>query len=813
MSRFEAPPGIVTNGLVLNLDAGDPDSYTRSQPPYVEVLVVAGGGGGGSHVGGGGGAGGLIYNSAYQLTNTAAITVTIGAGGGGGAADKRGDNGSNSVFGSLTAIGGGGGGTWGGAGNPDGLNGGSGGGAAGTQGVQYATGGTGTAGQGNNGGNVGPRSGGNASGVGGGGAGAASLSRADASDPTQINGGDGLPFSILGTSYYFAGGGGGGAYSSVSGGNGGAGGGGGGASSYGTPGTGDTQSINPANNGNAGSGATGGAGAVNSGGGGGGGAGGNAGVGEAGGSGIVIVRYPGLPAATGGTITYLNGYTIHTFTSSGTFTPYLWNDVSGNGNNGTLTNGPDFIPNVNGGTFSFDGADDYVSVSNGMNALVGTNQVTFSAWIRRSSAPNYWAGIISNKINATDGISLLVNPSSKIFFQYDSTSGVYAIDGGATLEINMWYNIVGIYDNVGLKTYLNGVLNDSAADAGKSIASTGNMDIIIGAQQPLSSYFPGEIANIKIYNRGLTAAEVQQNYNAQRARFGLPYVATSGLGSSGNPATSAQQLYNNGISQDGVYYINNGTTTVPTYCEFKNGEGWMLVMNIKSDYFGDSKLTWNDYNNWINVGEDLGTVFSPFLGGQYRNRDLYNYMPNEKWMIKVHNNGSEFDGGSWAAWELIEPGNTMVTIMNTPGQSGGGTQVTNDYYAQVGMGTSGYASGLFWCPIARTLGHLRVNHLLVNNGSRILGSEQYLETSNTDRTRGLSNHYAIAGTALDNQGLAPWNSHVSPYVNTANTSPYSSNYRQFTTTVFPDSSNSNTATQGTVTLSDGRYMHYGIFIK
>ena len=45
MSRFEGPQGIVTNGLVLNLDAGDPDSYTRSQPSYVEVLVVAGGGG------------------------------------------------------------------------------------------------------------------------------------------------------------------------------------------------------------------------------------------------------------------------------------------------------------------------------------------------------------------------------------------------------------------------------------------------------------------------------------------------------------------------------------------------------------------------------------------------------------------------------------------------------------------------------------------------------------------------------------------------------------------------------------------------
>ena len=83
MSRFEAPPGIITNGLVLNLDAGDPDSYTRSQPPYVEVLVVAGGGGGGQDGAGGGGAGGLIYNSAYQITNAAAITVTVGGGGAG----------------------------------------------------------------------------------------------------------------------------------------------------------------------------------------------------------------------------------------------------------------------------------------------------------------------------------------------------------------------------------------------------------------------------------------------------------------------------------------------------------------------------------------------------------------------------------------------------------------------------------------------------------------------------------------------------------------------------------------------------------
>ena len=172
--------------------------------------------------------------------------------------------------------------------------------------------------------------------------------------------------------------------------------------------------------------------------------------------------------------------------------------------------------------FSFNGSSDYLTVTNGMNALVGTNTVTFSAWIYRTSAPNYWAGIISNKVNVTDGICLLVNPSSRIFWQYDGgTTGVYAIDSGETLALNTWYNIVGVYDNVGLKTYLNGVLNASAADAGKSISSSGNMDITIGAQPGPASHFPGIISQCLIYNRALSSDEILQNFNNQRSRYGV----------------------------------------------------------------------------------------------------------------------------------------------------------------------------------------------------------------------------------------------------------------------------------------------------
>jgi hypothetical protein len=128
----------------------------------VEVLVVAGGGGGGTYIAGGGGAGGLVYSSSFTITPNSNIPVIVGN----GATARQGTNlsgfnGENSVFSTITAVGGGGGGTaFGGNGLPGGSGGGSGGGTN--------TGGTGTPGQGNDGGGSSGEAGG-----GGGGAGTA----------------------------------------------------------------------------------------------------------------------------------------------------------------------------------------------------------------------------------------------------------------------------------------------------------------------------------------------------------------------------------------------------------------------------------------------------------------------------------------------------------------------------------------------------------------------------------------------------------------------------------------------------------------
>jgi len=229
-----------------------------------EILAIAGGGG--AH-GAGGGAGGVVYASGQTLSAGSSYTTVVGAGGVGTVATSPAPNGNNSSFSSFVALGGGGGAQYGG----NGANGGSGGGGAqsGSGGTATQSSGTNFIGYGNNG-----ATGANVTGGGGGGAGGAGTA---GSGTTGGNGGIGTSLfsawgyatntgQLSGGVYYYAGGGGGGA--ATTGGTGGLGGGTNGAPSGApTPATANT---------------------------GGGCGGGYSSIGSnlAGGSGLVIIRYP-----------------------------------------------------------------------------------------------------------------------------------------------------------------------------------------------------------------------------------------------------------------------------------------------------------------------------------------------------------------------------------------------------------------------------------------------------------------------------------------------------------------------------------------
>ncbi|WP_264521867.1 glycine-rich domain-containing protein [Flavobacterium sp. N1994] len=277
-----------------------------AQQLNVDVLVVSGGGSGGAGFGGGGGGGAVKYFTNQSISG--AIATTVGAGGAAVSTANGivvGNPGASSRFGSLIATssssangpnadGGGGGGA------------GSGGGAGGNTTTSLLSGGTAVSGMGNNGGGSqgNNKNFSNICGGGGGGAGAVGGLGGTSNGVKGGNGGVGVSNSITGVAVFYGGGGGGGVtFNGSAAGVGGNGGGGAGSK-------GDVTATS---------------GTANTGGGGGGFGSTNGGVSNnlsgAGGSGIVIVRYLGsVIRATGGTVTQVGNYTIHTFTSSGTFT-------------------------------------------------------------------------------------------------------------------------------------------------------------------------------------------------------------------------------------------------------------------------------------------------------------------------------------------------------------------------------------------------------------------------------------------------------------------------------------------------------------
>lgn len=272
---------------------------------YADILVVGGGGGGGGSFGGGGGGGGVIYKKGFPMTSGMSWNIRVGTGAPGSPANTDqgtvAQSGGYSRFGHFYADGGGGGSSrlcdgggcrWG---QPAG-NGGCGGGGSHVNTTPKGIPGSGLPGQGFSGGWGRPDASGTPNHASGGGGGAGQPGGDYCEGSSAGKGGDGFKCDISGSNVWYGAGGGGGVYTNGSGGAGGTGGGGtggryqGGQLSSGTSATGFGC---------------------------GGGGGGYTYSGGNGSNGIVIVRYSGGQRATGGTITSVGGYTIHSFTNTG----------------------------------------------------------------------------------------------------------------------------------------------------------------------------------------------------------------------------------------------------------------------------------------------------------------------------------------------------------------------------------------------------------------------------------------------------------------------------------------------------------------
>jgi hypothetical protein len=426
---------VATDDVVITFNTIPVNAALEVSTFDAEVLVVGGGGGGSARAGGGGG-GGQVITTTSSISEGTAITITVGTGGAGGQNTitpstaivapntaaygvNSGGHGGTSSFGSINALGG--------AGGPVAVSSRAGGNSFSPTNVVRVGGspswnsnsstngfsGGGGAGSGANGGNSSPTG-------------------ATTSSATAGSGGAGISSNISGSAVTYGGGGGGGCANNATaagtgtdgGGNGGRGNAAGSDGAVNRGGGGGGSGFNPSQNPNAGNG----------------------------GSGVVIVRYLGTPQATGGTITQAGGYTIHTFTTSGTFTANTSTASAIVPNQsrcgqGTVTFSStsisglilDWYDAATGGTLLSSGTTSYttpslsanttyyVSVRNTATGCVSANRLAVTATISGastiSSNQNICAGTTPSNIVATSTGSTFQWQSSADNVTYTNISG------------------------------------------------------------------------------------------------------------------------------------------------------------------------------------------------------------------------------------------------------------------------------------------------------------------------------------------------------------------------------------------------------
>jgi hypothetical protein len=188
-----------------------------------------------------------------------------------------------------------------------------------------------------------------------------------------------------------------------------------------------------------------------------------------------------------------------------------WYDSSGNDYNGTLTNGATFN-SADGGSIVFDGANDYTASS--YNGITGTNPRTFSIWFKPNNSQN------RNLL----GYGTENNKNMWDILLYNGNVGVHLYNSGAEAgtpyTVGVWQNITFTYTHPTIKSYMNGVYKNLYTDPTINTGTNYPLNIAKGTYAPYY-YFNGNISTTQIYNRGLSDAEVLQNYNAQKTKFGL----------------------------------------------------------------------------------------------------------------------------------------------------------------------------------------------------------------------------------------------------------------------------------------------------
>jgi len=230
-------------------------------------------------------------------------------------------------------------------------------------------------------------------------------------------------------------------------------------------------------------------------------------------SGGVTIGDAIVPIVTSGLVLSLDAGNSSSYPGTGS----TWTDLSGSVNTGTLFNSPVYSSN-NGGYLDFDGIDDYASGANSVSTDL-TGDMSCEVWFKLDAVAADWVRPFGkgDSTNRTYGLWYNTTVGAFLYQRYGSGTsfGAYL----ATFPVTgQWYQMVGTSTGSSHVLYMNGVSAATATMAGPWFSSTEGYRV---AAATFHTFHNGPLSIVRLYNRGLSAAEVSQNFNVNRGRYGL----------------------------------------------------------------------------------------------------------------------------------------------------------------------------------------------------------------------------------------------------------------------------------------------------
>ena len=358
-------------------------------------------------------------------------------------------------------------------------------------------------------------------------------------------------------------------------------------------------------------------------------------------------------------------------------------DLSNNNNHGLLGNGTTadmpLFDVYNKGNLNFDGTNDAVIITN--NFLSADSSFSISTWVKIKIVRGSALIDSMNDSAAYDGFALWITSGGKFIF-YILKNTVTSITSTQSYSTDTWYNVVAIYNQSTIAIYINGVLDVSTSYSSGFDVGTGNIGIGrrgANTNDPTSC----NISQVSFYRKGLSAAEVAQNYEAQKSKFantivqqglvlnldaGNPYsyagAGTTWYDTSGNnnyfqltnsPSYVSAEPKNFSLasasSQHFLYYASIGSPTGSTGISLPSANSWTCAFWFKTS----TNTTYNPFLSHMGSGP----VYC-LMGTTGTTLTYYHY--NGGWLFK--NATTNVLDNVWHQAVFVNTANTMIIYLD-----------------------------------------------------------------------------------------------------------------------------------------------------